>query len=70
MTQPTNVDDSPFITDPGGRIVSFAPINRAKVIHVIAHPAVLLLAYELIKSKKGNMSPGASGITLDGMNLS
>lgn len=70
VTQPTYANDSPFITDKGGRIVSFAPINLNKVIHVIGHPKVLLLAYELIKSKKGNMSPGASGITLDRMNLS
>jgi hypothetical protein len=70
VTQPTYANDSPFITDKGGRIVSFAPINLNKVIHVIGHPKVLLLAYELIKSKKGNMSPGASGVTLDRMNLS
>jgi len=70
VTQPTYANDSPFITDQGGRIVSFAPINLSKVIHVIGHPKVLLLAYQLIKSKKGNMSPGASGVTLDRMNLS
>ncbi len=43
-------------------------INR-KLIHLIRSMPVLQLAYELIKSKPGNMTPGIGHETLDGIDL-
>ena len=39
------------------------------LIHIISDINVLILAYELIKSNPGNMTPGSTEITLDGINL-
>lgn len=39
------------------------------LIYVIAHPDTLILAYELIKSKTGNMTPGTSKETLYGLDM-
>ncbi len=39
------------------------------LIGVIANPTVLTLAYELIKSKQGNMTKGIDNTTLDGLSL-
>lgn len=41
-----------------------------KLIHYIADIQTLTLAYELIKSKPGNMTPGITQETLDGISLS
>lgn len=38
-----------------------------KLIHTISDLEVLRLAYELIKSKPGNMTPGVNSETLDGI---
>lgn len=70
MSQLIEAKPNPFITDKGERTLDFAPIDLHKVIHVIGHPSTLQLAYELIKSKKGNMSPGATNETLDGISHS
>jgi group II intron reverse transcriptase/maturase len=40
-----------------------------KVIHLVADSEVLILAYELIKSKPGNMTPGVNSTTLDKIDL-
>lgn len=40
-----------------------------KLIHVISDLEVLMLAYELIKSKPGNMTKGSTEETLDGLTL-
>jgi retron-type reverse transcriptase len=58
--------NSPLITVKGGR-VEFRPLNTDKLIHAICHVDVLMLAYELVKSKPGNMTPGSNKETLDGM---
>jgi retron-type reverse transcriptase len=42
-------------------------VSNDKLIHMIADPNTLLLAYELIKSKPGNMTPGTDNQTLDGI---
>jgi group II intron reverse transcriptase/maturase len=39
------------------------------LIGLISDPELLVLAYELIKSKQGNMTPGPDNITLDKLNL-
>lgn len=42
--------------------------NKYKaLIRVISDPETLLIAYEQIKSKTGNMTPGTTGETLDGV---
>lgn len=41
-----------------------------KLIHLIADPKTLTLAYELIKSKPGNMTRGTKSETLDGISKS
>lgn len=38
-----------------------------KLIHLISDPGTLTLAYELIKSKAGNMTQGETNETLDGL---
>nr|YP_001315141.1 putative reverse transcriptase and intron maturase [Chlorokybus atmophyticus]ABO15142.1 putative reverse transcriptase and intron maturase [Chlorokybus atmophyticus] len=58
---------SPLIIDKSERFVTFAPLDAGKLIHAIAHPDLLWLAYELIKSKPGNMTRGVSTETLDGL---
>jgi group II intron reverse transcriptase/maturase len=40
-----------------------------KVIHIVANPEVLTLAYEIIKSNPGNETPGVDAQTLDGVDL-
>jgi hypothetical protein len=40
-----------------------------KLIHIVADPEVLILSYETIKSKPGNMTPANSAVTLDGVDL-
>jgi nicotine oxidoreductase len=60
---------SPLIIQKCEKRVVFASLDTAKLIHVISHPDVLLLAYELIKSKPGNMTTGASKETLDGISM-
>jgi group II intron reverse transcriptase/maturase len=42
---------------------------NGKLIHIIADPYVLRLAYEFIKSKPGNMTPGVTPETLDSISL-
>lgn len=41
-------------------------VNK-NTIHIISDMNVLILAYELIKSNPGNMTPGVNGSTLDGL---
>ena len=41
-----------------------------KLIHIIADPKTLTLAYELIKSNPGNMTKGGTNETLDGISSS
>ena len=43
-------------------------INK-NTIHIISDINVLVLAYELIKSNPGNMTPGVDKSTLDGLNI-
>lgn len=38
-----------------------------KLIDIISDPELLFAAYELIKHKKGNMTPGVNKETLDGV---
>ena len=45
-------------------------VINTKIIHVIADLEILILAYETIKSSPGNMTPGDTGKTLDGISLS
>ena len=40
-----------------------------KLIHIISDPETLILAYEIIKSKPGNLSPSSDSSTLDSINL-
>uniref|UniRef100_UPI003001AD1D hypothetical protein n=1 Tax=Cocconeiopsis kantsiensis TaxID=3082010 RepID=UPI003001AD1D len=40
-----------------------------KLIHIVADSKVLILAYEIIKSKLGNMTPGINSTTLDKIDL-
>jgi hypothetical protein len=40
-----------------------------RFLRLVADLNVLLLAYNKIKSKPGNMTPGADGKTLDGLSL-
>jgi group II intron reverse transcriptase/maturase len=40
-----------------------------KLIHIVANPEVLVLAYETIKSKPGNETPGFDAQTLDGIDF-
>jgi group II intron reverse transcriptase/maturase len=42
---------------------------NTKLIHIISDPEVLILAYEIIKSKPGNSTPGSDSIILDNINL-
>ena len=39
------------------------------IIHIVSDPEVLILAYERIKSKPGNTTPGSDPQTLDGIDL-
>nr|QUS63793.1 hypothetical protein [Haslea silbo] len=41
-----------------------------KLIHIVADSKVLILAYEMIKSNPGNMTPGIDSSTLDKIDLS
>lgn len=40
-----------------------------KLIHIVADPEVLILAYETVKSRSGNETPGVDSQTLDGIDL-
>lgn len=61
---------SPLIKLKGSKSeVTFSTLDTSKLIHTIAHPSVLLLSYELIKSKNGNMTPANDGETLDGISF-
>lgn len=62
-------EDSPLIINKCGKAVIFTKLDSSRLIHTIAHGDVLLLAYELIKSKPGSMTPGTTKETLDGINL-
>lgn len=62
-------EGSPLIIQKSEKVVTFAPLDPAKLIHYIAHPDVLWLSYELIKSKPGNMTRGVSSETLDGLSM-
>ena len=44
-------------------------LTNKKVIHIISDVETLMFAYELIKSKPGNMTPGSDETTLDGITL-
>lgn len=59
---------------PSGKLIKHKQVNREdkehindKLIHLIADPNTLTLAYELIKSNPGNMTRGSNGETLDGI---
>jgi len=39
------------------------------LIHIVSNQEVLILAYEIIKSKPGNTTPGSDSQTLDGIDL-
>ena len=43
--------------------------SNTKLIHILSDPEVLILAYEIIKSKPGNLTPGSDSTTLDNINL-
>jgi retron-type reverse transcriptase len=61
---------SPLIKLKGSKSeVTFSTLDTSKLIHSIAHPSVLLLSYELIKSKNGNMTPANNDETLDGISF-
>lgn len=60
---------SPLIISKCEKVVTFTPLESSKLIHAIAHPDVLWLAYDLIKSKPGNMTRGATNETLDGLTM-
>lgn len=77
----SNVDSSPQghrDINPDGRVL-LARLEKAnianrnlvnsKLIHLISDIGVLIYAYELIKSKKGNMTKGSTSETLDGITL-
>nr|AIB08181.1 hypothetical protein [Neoporphyra perforata] len=56
------------------RLVNLRKVNfenkfhvNKNTIHIISDMNVLILAYELIKSNPGNMTPGVDGSTLDGL---
>jgi group II intron reverse transcriptase/maturase len=53
----------------GGNKNLFSALDRSKLIHVIAHPSVLLQAYEAIKSKPRGLTKGISSKTLDGISM-
>jgi group II intron reverse transcriptase/maturase len=40
-----------------------------KIVDILANPKFLIACYELIKSKPGNMTPGADPSTIDGIDL-
>jgi group II intron reverse transcriptase/maturase len=69
------VEEKPIISPEGcdklENLRLFAKKNVAHVfddtIHIISNINTLLLAYELIKSNPGNMTPGVSKETLDGI---
>ena len=42
---------------------------NTKLIHIVSDPEVLILAYEIIKSKSGNLTPGSDSTTLDKITL-
>ena len=42
---------------------------NTKLSHIITDPEVLILAYEIIKSKPGNSTPGSDSTTLDSISL-
>jgi len=42
---------------------------NGKLIHIVADPEVLILAYEAVKSNPGNATPGVDAQTLDGIDL-
>jgi group II intron reverse transcriptase/maturase len=54
-------------------LMNFNKINKQlvndKLIHIVANPEVLTLAYETIQSKPGNKTPGVDSQTLDGIDL-
>ena len=43
--------------------------SNTKLIHIISDPEVLILAYEIIKSNPGNLTPGSDSTTLDEISL-
>jgi group II intron reverse transcriptase/maturase len=49
------------------REINRKSIVNAKVIHIISNIDILILAYEMIKSAPGNMTPGDNRKTLDGV---
>jgi retron-type reverse transcriptase len=60
---------SPLIIDKSGKVVTFAHLDPSKLIHAIAHTDSLWLAYELIQSNKGKITPGVIKETKDGMTM-
>ena len=40
-----------------------------KLIHIVSNPEVLILSYEIIKSKPGNSTSGSDNITLNKIDL-
>nr|YP_009710016.1 hypothetical protein [Coleochaete scutata]QFU80121.1 hypothetical protein [Coleochaete scutata] len=59
-----------LIQEGENQLVEMSKLKQTdNLIKYIGHPAILMLSYELIKSKPGNMTPGISKETLDGMSL-
>jgi len=65
-----------IISNECARLVDLRKINlentfhvNKNIIHIISDMSVLVLAYELIKSNPGNMTPGVNNSTLDGLDI-
>jgi len=61
----------PIITDKGDRcaLATSTSQNFSNLIHKISDLKRLVIAYELIKSKKGNLTKAVDNKTLDGLTL-
>lgn len=51
---------SPLIISECKKVISFATLDSARLIHVIGHPDVLRLAYELIPNRASSVQAGRS----------
>lgn len=61
--------NSPLFIEKGGKRVFFATLDTLKLIHVISHPDVLLLAYKLITYSPGKMIKKVSKENCDGISM-
>ena len=72
-TTSQNASDGTALSGPSGVIFdSLSTLEKTngkfrKIIHLIASEEMLTYAYELIKSKPGNMTPSSNAETLDGI---